>query len=848
MENFIHYFDNIFEKDNYFEENMFEEETDFSSHQYILDNNNNDAYNFLLTIFLYFKLFIFSLYDCFIAYITKIKHFIFRLQYTLFLIFFLFNLVAAFEDNSNVTNNLIISAYFKKKNVTWFTEEMLLEKQKKNEEKLNDKNNQVNNKEKYYKNNNINKSNYCNVSNENNYFDNNYSDDEDFDKFEEKIKEKYKKFKDNKKTNLVFNQDEEIYFFNPIKSIFINIFCFLILYFIIKSTMKSKIRGYLILNLICIYISYNLVNILYKNKYYFASNFIFILLIYTDKNLVDSIYLKFKYRRRDFEIFTTNLIAVNSKQLFLKLIILLNITFLSSILSIIFFKFWLNYIVNYLCLLMLLSFIGNCIEQISPYYLKPIKNIIMFFVGIFNLILSKCILKYFLNKENINNNYIQNYENSENNNVDSLYLINDLFSFFCLDYINGFIEFQLRLSLSENKHNKNIINNIYSCFFFFIFWILIGDFGIYKKEFICIFMSLYMTKIVMNYFSKIFHFKVNRILNCIIILKFLLLIPKISQVEDIYLIDLFNGLTQLNNNILLFSFKFIFLLAFSYYIITSNFILYVNYNSNQIKNVNSNFFNKKIYNFVYIIFEIFIHYFIICLIIIIYYYYENNFIMKVLYVIIIIIIHSLKIPSINEIKDKSNKNDYIINYNFYIFIWILISLRLIKLSSSQISLIYLVNHINLILIINFYILNDKTNNNFFKIVIILLLGLGYFSLNSSIFIIDAIAIVISPMLVKYKSSTEDQNIKNKNKEQKVRNDDEIVYNRLTFLFLLSILFFSFLQIGYTNSYDFFYKYLNELKENFNLLFNENNERKIFEGKEGLEFFIIYKFYKIFYKL
>ena len=846
MEYFIHYLENIFEEDIYFEENRFEEESEYSSYQYKLNNNNNDAYNFLLNIFLYFKIFIFSLYECFTSYIATIKHCIYRLQFTLLLIFFLFNFVIAFEDNSNLTTNLIINAYFRKKNITWFTEEMIQEKRIKKEKAFRLKENN------YKKNNNTNKTKLNEIYNENN-INNNGFDIEDFEEFEVKIKEKYKKYKNNNQNSLVFNHDEEIYFFNfiPIKTVFIDLFCFFLLYFIIKSTMKSKIRNSLILNLICFYTLYNLINSLYKNKYYLASNFIFILLIYISKNLIDSFYLKLKYRRRDFEIFTTNLIAINSKQLYLKLILLIIITSLSAFLSTIYFKFWLNYIVNYLCLLMLLSFIGNCIEQISPCYLKPIKNIIMFFAGIFNLILTKFILRYFLSPENIcfiNNNY---NKNNEDNNiyVDSLYLINDLFSFFCLDYINGFFEFQIRIYLSDNKNNIfNKDNNFYLCFFFFLFWILIGDLGIYKKEFICIVISLYMTKIIMNYFCTLFHFKICRIVNCIIILKFFLLIPKISQLEDKYLINLFNYLTQLNEAILLFSFKFIFFLAFIYYIITSNFILYVDYNSIRKKNINCVYFNNnKIYILVYIIFEMFLHFSIICLIIIIYYYFENNYTMKVLYFFTLIIIHSLKIPSINEIREKNNNNDYVIDYNFYIIIWMLISLRLIKLSSSQISLIYLVNHMNLIFIINFYIINDKEKNNFMKIIIIMLLGLGYYSLNSPIFIIDAIAIIISPIIIKYKSDSKSNMIKSKNKDQRIKNETIRVYNRLTFLFLLSIILFSFLQIGNSNNYEYFYKYLKELGDNLSLLFKENDEIKIIDENEALEFYIINKFYKFFYK-
>ena len=169
--------------------------------------------------------------------------------------------------------------------------------------------------------------------------------------------------------------------------------------------MNSKIRSSLLLNFLSLFFLYNLISNLYENKYYVASNFIFILLMYTNKNLIDSVFLKLKFKRKDFEIFTSNLMAINSKQFFLKSLILLNSTVLSSILSILYFKFWLNYILSYLFLLSLISFLGNSLEEISPHYLKPIKNIIIFFVGTTNLILSKLILKSVFFNKKIYENY-----------------------------------------------------------------------------------------------------------------------------------------------------------------------------------------------------------------------------------------------------------------------------------------------------------------------------------------------------------------------------------------------------------------------------------------------------------
>jgi hypothetical protein len=310
-----------------------------------------------------------------------------------------------------------------------------------------------------------------------------------------------------------------------------------------------------------------------------------------------------------------------------------------------------------------------------------------------------------------------------------------------------------------------------------------------------------------------------------------------SKLNDIYMTNLLLSITNLNEVILLFSFKFIYLLSLLYYIISSNFSLYIDYNIIQptkVKQIKDNN-ETQIYNLIYVIIEIILLYLIICLVVILYNYFEIKIIIKVLYLFAVIILHSLKIQTINEIKGKKIESDF----NIYIFVWIIISLRLIKLSGSQISLIYLINHLNLIVIINYYILNDKKRNNIFKIVIIFLLAIGYYFLNSSIFIIDAIAIIISPLIKKHKNN-ENTSYKIKNREQKLKNESIRVYNRLTFLFLLSILFFFLFQIGYANNYELSKKFFKELIDNINVLFEEIKERRVFNANEEIEFYIISK--------
>jgi hypothetical protein len=213
------------------------------------------------------------------------------------------------------------------------------------------------------------------------------------------------------------------------------------------------------------------------------------------------------------------------------------------------------------------------------------------------------------------------------------------------------------------------------------------------------------------------------------------------------------------------------------------------------------------------------------------------------------IFQALKIPTITDLKQNiinsisnkkyiSDNNENVIKYNIYIFAWIIISLRLIKLSGPENSLIYFLNHLNLILLINYYIFSDKNNNNFFKVLIIILLALGYYIMNSSIFIINAIAIVISPIIKKYNDENNKKINESVNKEQMLKMESIRVYNRLTFLFLMSILLFYLVQIGYVNIFDFFVKSYKEIFENIKIVYNELNEKKNFEPNEGIEIILI----------
>ena len=684
-------------------------------------NNNNEAFNFIDSFFSYFKLIFTFFYDCCNSCSKSRINFLNNIQIFFYTITCYFGLVLSFESNSNISTNLIISAYFANTNYTSVTYEQILE----NGKKLN-------------------------------------------------------KSRNNSENNDLKEYNENMFTFN---NILISLFCFFGLFLIIKLTFKARIKNFIFFNIFGIYIFFYLVKSLYKMKNYFSSSFMLILLIYFEKNLFDSIFIKLRYEQRDFEIFSRNLISSNFTQFILKLLSLLNITFFSLYFSLFYFNFWLNYFINYLCILSLLSFIGNCLEQFVPYYLKPIKYILMFFIGVLNIFISKFFLKKILFKENKKNYFY------------SLYLINDLFSAYCINFINNYIDYQYRCVI-EIKIQLNKINNKIDKKHYIlgknIFWICYlflsisyGYIGIFMEEYFLFILSIFISQKYIYFFRKLYNIKISRILNNIFILNFFTLIPRIKNMNDFILLFLLKSITNLDIQIIIFSLEFIFLLYLLYYIITTNFILYIN-----IDEINQKNNTSRIFNIIYILIEIAIQFLTINFIIRIYKYSEEKLIINVLNLFAIIIYHLLKIPSINELKKKTDEN---INYNFYIFIWVIISLRLIEVSGPEISLLYLINHINLIFFINFYILNDR-NNNIFKIIVIFLLLIDYYRLHSWLFIVDAIAIIIYPII---------KNLKRKEKNKNYIYDDRYrinletikAYNKLTFSFALFLLLFSLLEIG-----------------------------------------------------
>ena len=306
-----------------------------SKTKYSLYKNNNDTIKIFISTFLKLKLFVISLWDFFISYISSMKHFLYKLQFILLLQVFLFSFITTFEGNANISTDLIISAYFPKNHITRISYEVIKEEENKKNAKTSFKDNNYNNNNDFPSSCNENVINFDNIKiyNKSKCYQNKTEKNiikkdlqsETVDKHYSNIKNEFYNIYNG---NLIMNKDSEVIFiYNiTIRYLVINFLSFSLLYSFIKFTLNSKIRGSLIFNLFCILISFNLLYALYRNEYYLSSNFFFILIVYINKNMIDSIYIKLKYKRKDFEIFSTSLMAFDSKQFHLKFILLILVT------------------------------------------------------------------------------------------------------------------------------------------------------------------------------------------------------------------------------------------------------------------------------------------------------------------------------------------------------------------------------------------------------------------------------------------------------------------------------------------------------------------------------------------
>ena len=765
----------------------------------ISNKNNNDTLNFISSVFSFLEYVIFNFHNYFIYSFPSILIKLYRYQYMLLITSLLFSFVCAFENNSYISTNLIVSAYFPKTtNIIYFKADDLKNVPNKNDKDKNSqkqqkKINKVNEKKFYDKINHMNEDmkGYIHISG----YKSTYINYENKECLEAR-------------GNSSLKNEIYLFFIIPMKSFTFSVIAISSLILFIKTEILSKLSHLFIFNLACIFAVDNAIKYLYDNSYFLASSFMLLLLLYLLKNLVDSFYTLLKFRKEDFEIFSSDLNAKNQKQFTLKFIILNLLVIVSVYFTFVLYKLTLNYIIFYLCLLTLISFLFNCLESFSPQELKPLKNILMFSFGLINLTISKLVYSsYFDNTKFYLDSNEEEFNEKEENDLGNLsfFFISDLFSFFCFDYLNEFIS-QFK---SDFHFHKKLAKLDYIMIFFFMCSISLCFLSIVEKQINCFFLAIFACKLLIHYFIEIFKIKYLRIIANIIFILFIFthLFFSVNMPEVFSKIVPFN---QLKMKIFQDLFDLLIILIVAYFELNVHFHLYFsekNVNNDELKElpesqvskileftrdkslknlkiqINYDNFNKfKIENTLLIFFDVIMNYFNICTITLIYQKYNVNIFIDILYISILFLFLSSKYFILKHIKNMRE-------YSYIIFISFYLSLRLITVPFAKSKIIYIMFEISALILIISYSINIH-RNTILDVVIVTYLLCNYVKINLFFVTIDIIFLFISPKIKEYLID-----LKNKLFIKHYNNYDENEFkNRLTIISFIAILAMLLMQV------------------------------------------------------
>ena len=763
--------------------------------------NNNDTLNFISSVFSFLESAIFNLHNYFIYYFPSVLIKLYRYQYMLLITTLLFSFGCGLRNNSNISTNLIISAYFPKAtNLVYFKANNLKNIPKKNDKEKNNQrqqqktiNNKINEKNLDEKINHMNEDmkNIIHISG----YKSTYISYENKECIE--VKE------NNSLKNEIY-----LFFIIPIKSFTFSIISISSLILFIKTEILSKLCHLFIFNLACIFAVDNAIKYLYENSYFLASSFMLLLLLYLFKNLIDSIYILLKFRREDFEIFSSDLMAKNQRQFILKFVILNLLVIVATYFSFVLYKLALNYIIFYLCVLTLISFLFNCLEIYSPQDLKPLKNILMFSCGLINLTISKLVnSSYFDNTIfylNSNEEMNENEENDDFGNM-SFFFVSDLFSFFCFDYLNEFIS-QFR----NNFHfHKILVKLDYIMIFFFMCSISLCFLSIVEKQINCFLLAIFACKLLIHYFIEIFKIKYVRIISNVIYLLFIFTHLFFSiNMDEVF--SKFVPFNKLKMKIVQDLFDLLIILMVTYFEFNMYFHLYFSeksINNDELKElpdsqvnkilefthdkslknlkiqiIHDNFSKFRIENVFLNFCNIIMNYFNISTTVLIYQKYNANILIIILYISLIFLFLSSKYFVLNNIKNVKE-------YSHIFFISFYLSLRQITIPFSKSKILYIIFEISTLILIISYSINTH-RNTFMDIIIIIYLLCNYAKINKFFVTVDISFLFVSPKIKEYLTE-----FKNK---LFIKNEDSIeeneFKNRLTIVSFVAIFVMLLIQI------------------------------------------------------
>lgn len=791
----------------------------------------------------FFNLLFSTILFCIKALFTKKKYIFPRMCFYSIFVIVLFS----FSQSQYVPIDLIINAYFNKSQIIHISYDNIIKSNKNNFDNAYKKSKAYDKKIKYIDpNGNCNEYNYYDINNNNNYND-----------------------------GYILIQNNDFYLFNfiPLITSLITFISFFFLYITIKITYYSKISNSFMINIIGLYLNYKIVSYLYSSSFYIASGFIFILFLYFYKCSIDSLYCIFKFNRNDFEIYSIRLCADNIRQFWLKFTILFFGTLLSGFLSMNYFKLFFNYIAFYLCLFTLIIFLCNCLEKNYLVEYKYSKSILIFILGNVNFAVNKLLRKKYYEENDIEPNKI----NDNIPNVNSFYFISDLFSLFCFDYIDDYIEYKYQYYLSKKKKIKKIFNlNDFVFILLFVVFLIISIYGIIFKEYISYFIALILAKKFNKYFPSIFNYSIGRIFNHFMVLIFIFEQYEISTTGDEYIINtMINLILGRDNAILLF--KFIGLLFFLINLVNSNYLYYysddchqnlyryfktfnefrnisdilenntfendndndndetnsddedfLNLNIDEITNLYRKKYKIKIIanntSYIKIKRNLFAIDFSLCyldmiLTTVFAVYYEYNVFLKILYIIIICFLLSRKFFLLNEIKGN-------VFYFIYYVISFIFSSRLIFFTCIDSFYFTIIMHLNMFSLLTYYCFSNR-RNLFVTIFIILHLFIAYYQKLFTFLLFNLVFVILTLIFM---------NFRDKEKYRIEKYDGQ--NSKLSLIFLLSLMTFFLIQLYGINNLLYLiqsgYDYLMNLMDKISLMLSSKNNGDI----RLIEYYII----------
>ena len=790
----------------------------------------------------FFNLLFSTILFCIKAIFTKKKYIFPRMCFYSIFVIVLFS----FSQSQYVPIDLIINAYFNKSQIIHISYDNIIKSNNNNFDNAYKKSKAYDKKIKYIDpNGNCNEYNYYDINN------NNYND------------------------GYILIQNNDFYLFNfiPLITSLITFISFFFLYITIKITYYSKISNSFMINIIGLYLNYKIVSYLYSSSFYIASGFIFILFLYFYKCSIDSLYCIFKFNRNDFEIYSIRLCADNIRQFWLKFTILFFGTLLSGFLSMNYFKLFFNYIAFYLCLFTLIIFLCNCLEKNYLVQYKYSKSILIFILGNVNFAVNKLLRKKYYEENDIEPNKI----NDNIPNVNSFYFISDLFSLFCFDYIDDYIEYKYQYYLSKKKKIKKIFNlNDFVFILLFVVFLIISIYGIIFKEYISYFIALILAKKFNKYFPSIFNYSIGRIFNHFMVLIFIFEQYEISTTGDEYIINtMINLILGRDNAILLF--KFIGLLFFLINLVNSNYLYYysddchqnlyryfktfnefrnisdilenntfendndndndetnsddedfLNLNIDEITNLYRKKYKIKIIanntSYIKIKRNLFAIDFSLCyldmiLTTVFAVYYEYNVFLKILYIIIICFLLSRKFFLLNEIKGN-------VFYFIYYVISFIFSSRLIFFTCIDSFYFTIIMHLNMFSLLTYYCFSNR-RNLFVTIFIILHLFIAYYQKLFTFLLFNLVFVILTLIFM---------NFRDKEKYRIEKYDEQ--NSKLSLIFLLSLMTFFLIQLYGINNLLYLiqsgYDYLMNLMDKISLMLSSKNNGDI----RLIEYYII----------